>query len=174
MTQPELLAVARVHRPQGLRGAVSAEVLTAFPERLRPGLELIWQRDDSQETRTLRLAEARPHGSRLLLRLEGVEDADAARALAGGDLCVPAGDAVPAPEGFFYSHELRGFACTDRDGRRLGTAEGVEETPAGPLLSVMRPDGKEALVPFVAEYVVRVDREARAIILDLPEGLLEL
>ena len=172
MTQPELLAVARVHRPHGLRGEVSAEVLTAFPERLRPGLELIWQRDS--ETRTVRLAEARPHGGRLLLRLEGVEDADAARALAGGDLCVAAGDAVPAPEGFFYSHELRGFACTDRVGRRLGTAEGVEQTPAGPLLSVTRPDGKEALVPFVAEYVVRVDREARAIILDLPEGLLEL
>ena len=172
MTQPELLAVARVHRPHGLRGEVSAEVLTAFPERLRPGLELIWQRDD--ETRTVRLAEARPHGSRLLLRLEGVEDADAARALSGGDLCVAAGEAVPAPEGFFYSHEIHGFACMDRDGRRLGTAEGVEETPAGPLLSLTRPDGKEALVPFVAEYVVRVDREARAIILDLPEGLLEL
>jgi 16S rRNA processing protein RimM len=172
MTQPELLVVARVHRPHGLQGEVSAEVLTAFPERLRPGLELVWQRDE--QTRTVRLAEARPHGSRFLLRFEGVGDADAARALAGGDLCVAAGDAVPAPEGFFYSHELRGFACADREGRRLGTAEGVEETPAGPLLTVTRPDGKQALVPFVEEYVVRVDRDARAIILDLPEGLLEL
>ncbi|HEY2796653.1 MAG TPA: ribosome maturation factor RimM [Thermoanaerobaculia bacterium] len=172
MSRPELLAVARLHRPHGLRGEVSAEVLTAFPERLRPGLELIWQR--GEETRSVRLSDARAHGARMLLRFEGVEDADAARALAGGDLCVAAGDAVPAPEGFFYSHELLGFACRDREGRALGTAAGVEETPAGPLLSVTRPDGKEALVPFVAEYVVDVDRDARAIILDLPAGLLEL
>ena len=172
MDKPELLVVARVHRPHGLRGEVSAEALTAFPERLRPGLDLIWQR--GEESRRVRLSEARPHGGRVLLSFEGVDDADGARALAGGDLCVAAGDAFPAPEGFFYSHELQGFACLDPDGRRLGTAEGLEETPAGPLLAVTRADGKEALVPFVAEYVVRVDRGARAIILDLPEGLLEL
>jgi 16S rRNA processing protein RimM len=172
MSKPELLVVARVHRPHGLRGEVSAEVLTAFPERLRPGLELIWQR--GEETRRVRLAGLRAHGSRRLLLLEGVDDADGARALAGGDLCVAAGDAFPAPEGYFYSHELHGVACVDREGRVLGTAAGVEEGPGGPLLSMTRPDGKETLVPFVADYVVHIDRDARAIILDLPAGLLEL
>ena len=108
------------------------------------------------------------------MRFEGVDDVDSARALCPGDLTVPAGEAVPPPEGFYYSHELRGFACLDREGSLLGSAEGVEETPGGPLLSVTRPDGKAALVPFVAEYVVRIDRQARAIILDLPAGLLEL
>jgi len=110
----------------------------------------------------------------VLLRFQGVADPDAARALAGGDLCVAADDAVPAPEGFFYSHELRGFACVDRAGRALGTAAGVERTPAGPLLSLALPSGKEALVPFVAEFVVTIDRAAGSIVLDLPEGLLEL
>jgi 16S rRNA processing protein RimM len=172
MDKPELLVVARVHRPHGLKGEVSAEVMTDFPERLRPGLELIWRRD--AETRTLELAAARPHGARVLLSFEGVDGPDGARALSGGDLCVAAGDAVPAPEGFFYSHELQGFACTDREGRALGTAQGVEKTPAGPLLSITLPSGKEALVPFVADYVVTIDRGAGSIVLDLPEGLLEL
>ena len=172
MDKPELLVVARVHRPHGLRGEVSAEVVTAFPERLRPGAALIWQKD--AQTRRLELAEARAHGNRMLLRFDAIADAGAARALAGGDLCVAVEDAVPPPEGYFYSHELRGFACVDPRGLPIGTAAGVQETPAGPLLSVTLPNGKEALVPFVAEYVTRIDRSGRSIILDLPEGLLEL
>jgi 16S rRNA processing protein RimM len=173
MTNPDLLVVARVHRVHGLKGDVSVEILTAFPDRLLPGASLLWQRE-IEEPRRLTVAGVRAHGERVLMRFEGIEDVDSARALCPGDLSVPAGEAVPPPEGFFYSHELRGFACVDREGRALGTAAGVEETPAGPLLSVTRPDGKEALVPFVAEYVVRIDRGGRAIILDLPAGLLEL
>jgi len=110
----------------------------------------------------------------MLLRFEGIEDAASARTLSGGDLCVPAGEAMPAPEGFYYSHAIRGFACVDREGKGLGIASGVEETPAGPLLSVTLPSGRETLVPFVAEYVVSIDREGRTIVLDLPAGLLEL
>jgi len=173
MTNPDLLVVGRLHRVHGLKGEISAEVLTAFPERLHPGATLLWQRE-LEEPRRLTVTAVRAHGERVLMRFEGIEGVDAARALCPGDLCVPARDAVPAPEGFFYSHELRGFACVDRAGRPLGTAAGVEETPAGPLLSLTLPSGKEALVPFVAEFVVSIDREGASIVLELPDGLLDL
>jgi 16S rRNA processing protein RimM len=109
-----------------------------------------------------------------LLAFAGIADVDAARPLVGGDLCVPTAEAFPAPEGFYYSHEIRGFACEDRQGRALGAAVGVEQTPAGPLLSVELPSGAVALVPFVEEMIVRIDREARRIVMNLPGGLLDL
>ena len=149
------------------------EVLTDFPERFTAGCRLIWRRE-GQPTRDLTVAGARPHGDRMLILFEGVTGVDAVRPLLGGELCVPAERAFPAPEGFFYSHEIRGFACEDPRGARLGTAAGVERTPAGALLSITLPSGREALVPFVAEMVVRIDREARRIVLDLPDGLLNL
>ena len=173
MATPELLVVARVQRPHGLSGEVSVEVRTDFPERFTPGENLVWRRDQAPE-RSLRLIAARPHGARMLLTFEGVGDVDAARALAGGDLCVPAARAHPAPEGFYYSHEIEGFACEDAAGHPLGSAVGLEQTPAGPLLSIAGSNGREALVPFVDEFVVRIDRESRRIVLALPEGLLEL
>ncbi len=110
----------------------------------------------------------------MLLKFEGVNDVDAARALQGGELLVAVEDAHPAPEGFFYEHEVRGFSCEDAGGRRLGVASGLERTPAGPMLSVDVGAGREALVPFVHPIVVAVDREGRRIVLDPPEGLLEL
>lgn len=173
MAIPELVVVGRVQRTHGLEGEVSVEPATHFPERFQAGARLLWRREGAAE-RTLILASTRPHGGRLLLRFEGIGEVDAARALSGGNLCVPAAEAVPAPEGFYYSHEIEGFRCEDPEGKPLGSATGVEQTPAGPLLSITLPSAKEALVPFVAEFVVRIDRDARTIVLDLPAGLLDL
>ena len=168
----EELLVGFVRRPHGLAGEVSVEILTDFPERFAAGAVIAWRR--GEESRELRVASARPHGRRLLVAFEGVGDADAARALQDGELSIPAGQATPPPEGFFYSHEIAGWTVVDGAGRRLGVAARLERSPASPLLAVSREDGTEALVPFVEDIVVRVDREARTIVLDPPDGLMEL
>ncbi len=168
----DVLLVGRVRRPHGLEGEVSVEPLTEFPERFAPGVSLLWR--GGAPERRLKLTAARPHGDRWLLRFEGIGNVEAARALQGGDLCVPVGQAHPAPEGFFYEHEIRGFWCEDKAGRRLGRAAGLERTAAGPMLSLENAAGKEVLVPFVEEIVLSVDRKSRRIVLDPPEGLLEL
>lgn len=167
-----MLLVGIVRRPHGREGEVSVQVLTSFPDRFQPGLRLIWQKDG--EERRLSLSGARPHGGRLLLALDGVEDLKAARALAGGELFVADEDRVPPPEGFYYSDDIEGFRCEDAAGRPLGRAAGLEQTPAGPLLSVDASKKGPILVPFVEGIVVRVDREGRRIVLDPPEGLFEI
>jgi 16S rRNA processing protein RimM len=172
MDQPELLFVGRVERLHGIAGEVSVSIRTDFPERFVPGAAFLWRNGDA--TRELRVTSARPHAGRMLLRFEGVGDASAARALAGGDLCIASGDARPAPPGYFYEHEILGWVCEDRSGRRLGEVTGLERAPGAPLLSVETRPGKVALVPFVHGIVVSVDREARRVVLEPPEGLLEL
>jgi 16S rRNA processing protein RimM len=173
MAMPELLAVGRIQRPHGLAGEVSVEIQTDFPERFIAGERLIWRRGGETE-KILTLTGARRHQRRLLLTFAGAASVEAARSLCGGDLYVPASEAFAAPEGFYYSHEIEGFACEDRQGRPLGSATGLEKTPAGALLSVALLSGTVVLVPFVEEIVVRVDRVSRRIVLDPPEGLLEL
>jgi 16S rRNA processing protein RimM len=166
-----LLTVASVARTHGLRGEVLADVATDFPERLRRGATLVWRSGDRERLLTIR--DANPHGSRVRLGFEGIDSIEAAAPLRGGDLCVAAADAHPAPEGFYYAHELEGFVCEDVTGRRLGTVTGLDKTAAGAILSV-DVAGREALVPWTRPIVVRVDREARRIVLDPPQGLLEL
>jgi 16S rRNA processing protein RimM len=167
-----MLLVGIVRRPHGLLGEVSVEVATDFPQRFVPGLKLLWTR--GTERRSLSLLSARPHGGRLLLSFKGVSSPEAARALSGGDLSVDENEAFPAPAGFFYSRELEGFQCVDASGRTLGVVRALEQTPAGPLLTLDTSAGKEELVPFVEEMVREIDRDRRRILLDLPEGLLDL
>jgi len=166
-----LLLVGIVRRPHGLKGELSVEPLTSFPERFVPGLLLLWTR--GSEERKVRVAAVRPHGRNLLLTFEGVEDIDAARGLAGGDLSVSKGEAFPVPEGLHYSHELAGLPCFDSAGTLLGQAVRLEQTPGGPLLEIDTPSRRGVLVPFV-EGIVTVDRKGRRIILDPPEGLMDL
>ena len=164
--------VGIVHKPHGLAGEVSVESVTDFPERFVPGTRLIWQRGG--ETREVAVASCRAHAGRLLIVFEGVSGLDAARALCGGELLVAAEDAVAAPPGFYFSHEVEGFRGEDRSGRLLGIVRGLSQTAAGPMLTLLTGGGKEALVPFVEEMVLKVDRDGGKIVLELPEGLLDL
>jgi 16S rRNA processing protein RimM len=167
-----MLLVGIVRRPHGREGEVSVEPLTSFPDRFVPGLTLLW-RKDAQERR-LTVAGVRPHGGRFLLAFDGVAGMDEARALSGGELSVPDEAAVKPPEGFYFGHEVAGWRCEDTGGRLLGTAAGLEQTTAGPLLSVDAPEKKGVLVPFVEGIVIRIDRAGRRIVLDAPQGLFDL
>jgi 16S rRNA processing protein RimM len=167
-----LLLVGIVRRPHGLAGELSVETTTSFPQRFVPGISLVWSRGGQE--RSLVVRSARPHGKRMLLGFEGVSDATTAASLAGGELCVLEREAFRLPEGFHYSHELAGLVCEDRKGRRLGQVVSLGEAPGGPLLEVETADGRRALVPFVDTIVISVERDKGRIVLDPPEGLLDL
>lgn len=146
--------------------------MTAFPDRFVPGLALRCATGGSE--REVVVASVRVHGRRLLLKFEGVEDAAAARDLAGGELSVPESDAVEAPEDFYYSHRIEGWRCEDRSGRSLGRAARLEHTSGGPMLSIDSGRAEPVAVPFTRPIVVRIDAEEKRIVLDPPEGLMEL
>jgi 16S rRNA processing protein RimM len=59
------------------------------------------------------------------------------------------------------------------DGRVVGTVTDVIEAPQGLILNVAG-EVKQHLVPFVSRVVRRVDREAGVVVIDPPEGLLEV
>lgn len=176
-----MLLVGFVRRPHGLGGELSVEPMTDFPERFVPGKEVEWRASTkasgpsaSPESRRLTIRTARRHGERVLLSFEGFAGVDAARALAGGELSVPDAEAAPSRPDFYYSHQIEGWRCEDREGRLAGVVRTLEQTVAGPLLAIETPSGREALVPFVEPIVVSVDEAGRRIVIDPPEGLLEV
>jgi 16S rRNA processing protein RimM len=165
------IAIGRVVRPHGLAGEVAVEIWTDFPERFVPGLS-VTLRSDAGETRPGVVATVRPHKGRMLIRFEGVDGPEAADALRGLDLVVPAGDVPPRPEGYVFHHEVQGCTVVDREGSPLGTVRDLTAASAGPLLEIETPLGLRD-VPFVRPIVVEVDLAARRIVLDPPKGLLD-
>jgi len=167
-----LLVVARVGRAHGVKGEVAVEVRTDDPDtRLAPGAVLL---TEPVERGPLTVRSTRDHSGRLLVRFVGVEDRTAAEDLRGTLLQVDVDPAqVPDEDDAWYDHQLVGLAVVDTTGREVGTVAGVVHLPAQDLLSVLRPDGSEALVPFVAQIVPEVDVAGGCVVVAPPPGLLD-
>lgn len=174
------LVVGRVVKAHGVTGEVAVDVRTDDPQsRFVPGRTLrgLSRRSGSggpAETEYL-IESVRQHGDRLLLRLVGVVDRDSADRLRGTLFVVDSSDLPPIEDpDEFYDHQLEGMAVSTVDGRQVGTVTEVLHTGASELLAVRSSDGPEILIPFVSAIVTSVSLSDRVIVIDPPDGLLEL
>lgn len=168
---PEWLAVGRVSKPHGVHGELMVEVVTDFPERLRPGIEVGLGPDAPQAFR--RVHTVRWHKGGWLVAFVGVQRREEADGLRGWWLFMPALPRTDLPPTYYYEHELIGCTCCLPEGRPLGVVEALVPGGAQELVAVRTPDGREVLVPFVSPIVARVELAARRIVLEPPIGMFE-
>lgn len=163
------LVVGRVGRAHGLTGEVAVEVRTDQPElRFVPGARL-----RAGDERVLTVESVRWHQQRLLIGFEGYEDRSAAEGLSGLLLQVDVPeDERPEDPDEFYDHQLVGLAAVTVDGTAIGEVHEVLHLPMQDVLAVRSEEGREVLVPFVAEIVPEIDLEAGRVLVDPPAGLL--
>lgn len=170
------LVVGRVVKAHGISGEVVVEVRTDDPDaRFTPGVALRGRARGGAE-RMFSIESVRDHAGRLLIRLAGVADRNAADALRGTVFIVDTADlpAIDDPDEF-YDHELEGLRVVTVDGTAVGAVREVLHTAAGELLAIKADaDDREILVPFVGAIVTSVSRETGIVVIDPPDGLLNL
>ncbi len=162
-------------KTQGRRGEVAAEVHSDVPGRLRLGMRVFalggtLAKDDSR--RELKIDDAWPHKSYVVLKFAGVDSISDAEPLVGSELQVPRSERAALEAGAAYVSDLIG--CVVLDGRReIGTIRDIRfGAGEAPLLVVV---GKtEYEIPYAQEFLVQVDLEHKRIEMALPEGLLEV
>jgi 16S rRNA processing protein RimM len=171
-TQPPFLLLGRVMRPHGVRGEISIEVLTAYPERIVPDMQVYLGNDpkDASAAVAYRVESARKHQRYLLLQLEGIPDRSAAEMVRGQYVMVPLEDAVPLDEGEFYLFQVIGIAVYTDEGDFLGEVVDVIETGANDVYVVRGPRG-EVLLPAIDECVLDINIDAGKMTVHLLEGL---
>jgi 16S rRNA processing protein RimM len=169
------LVVGRIAKAHGVTGEVVVEIRTDDPDiRFTPGSSLRGRPSRGGPESRYVIDSVREHGGRLLVRLEGVADRNAADALRGTLFLVDSQDLPPIEDpDEFYDHQLEGLQVVTTTGAAVGSVEEVLHTAAGELLSV-RGDEGEVLVPFVSAIVTSVSLADRTIVIDPPDGLLEL
>jgi 16S rRNA processing protein RimM len=167
------VAIGEIGRPHGLGGELRVALLADDPDRLAEIEECVLWDVAADRRERVRVASARRHGDVMLMVFDGFETVEAARTLVGRLLAVPAEEARPLPEGFFYPWQLEGCRVVTEAGEEVGVVVGIEQSAAHDLW-VMQAGTREHLVPAVPEIVREVDLAARRITVRLPEGLLDL
>ena len=171
--QPSFIAIARIARTRGNRGEVLADLYTDFPDRFNH-LEEVWLEFQDGHRQLFVLEDTWEHKGRIVLKFAGVDTINSAepalRAL-GGDPGRP-GDA--ASSGTYFDHDLIGCeVCRIDRARSCGMVAEVlqdnREQPAGGTA-----ESREFLIPAVESICVEISIEEKQILIDPPEGLMDL
>ena len=167
-----MVVVARVARTHGLRGHVIVNPETDFvEERFQQGQVVYARRPGGPQP--LRITEVRLRLGRPILAFEGFGTIEEAEWLVGGDLRVPVEALQRLPDNTVYRHDLVGCRVRTASGLEVGTVVAVEG-PREVSYLVVRQGRQDVLVPLAADICVEVDVGHRRIVIDPPEGLLEL
>ncbi|MEW6212478.1 MAG: ribosome maturation factor RimM [Acidobacteriota bacterium] len=170
MTQSQDVVIARIVKARGIRGEVACDIETDFLDRFERDRVTVTMPDGARLD--LRIEDHWFHKGRVILKFEGYDTMNAALTLVGGRLVIAETDGRPLEEGEFYEHQLIGSEVVTREGHSVGRVTRIMRAGLSNLLVV---EGeRELLIPFVDEICAEVDTEARRIIIDAPDGLLDL
>lgn len=164
----EWVPVGSVRRPAGLKGEIAITAYGDDPARFPPGMPLQIRGAQYQVS-----SSRRGPRSSILLRLDGIDDVDAAGALRGAEILADPASLPDQPQGVYYHYQLIGLTVRTVAGDNVGELVEIMETGGNDVYVVKAVEGQEILVPAVADVIVEVDLADGIMKIDPPRGLLQ-
>jgi 16S rRNA processing protein RimM len=168
----EFITLARVVKTQGRRGEVAVEVHSDVPDRFREGMSLLALSDEGAR-RELEVEGFWPHKAYLVLKFSGIDSISDAETLVGAELQVPKQDRAQLASGWNYVSDL--VECKVFDGEReIGIVKDVRFGAGEAPLLVVAVGRQEHEIPFAEAFLKSLDTAGKRIVMNLPEGMLEV
>ncbi len=175
--EPDHLVVGHLSKPHGVQGELLVWPLTDRPEEVFvPGRRLVVGTESGEVSDPgleLEVEASRPYRRGVLVRLAGVVDRSGAEALSSRYVLLPVEELDELAEGEHHYHQLLGLTVETTEGEVVGRVREVFDTEPRHLLEVKGAE-RVHLIPFSREVVKAVDVEAGRLVIDPPEGLLDL
>jgi len=168
-----LITVARATKTRGLKGELVADLLTDFPERFET-ISRVFGLSPKGERLELEIEDYWFQNDRVVLKFSGYDNIDAAKALVGFSFALPEAERVELPSDEFYDWELEGCSVATNAGALVGKVNKILRTGGVELLVVEAEAQHEHLIPMAESIIVSIDIASKRILIDPPEGLLDL
>jgi 16S rRNA processing protein RimM len=168
--EEEWATIGQVVALFGIGGELKVRLLTSIPDRLQQ-LAAIYLNPEHQR---LGIEKVRPYkGEMVILKLSGIDDANAAEPLCKQDLQIPLSQLAELPLGIYYQHDILGLTVATLADRRLGHIVDIIETGGNDVYVIQGSDGKQVLIPAIKDVVKQVDLLRKTMYIDPLPGLLE-
>lgn len=152
----ELILIARIGKPHGIRGDVTIQSFSHDDRRFQK-LKRVLLRMSSGEIAERTISSVRLLPTGILLKLEGVDDRDVAETLRNAEILIPESERPKLPKGRAYYDEIIGMKVVDDEtGSAIGLVKNVLDMPAGDVF-VLDLNGVEHLVTNAGEEVRKID-----------------
>ena len=169
----EKVLIGKVGSPVGIKGEFRVNLYSQDSGNLKEGKVLLLERAEKSVSGAIK--KVRYQKDKPVVRLEGIEDRNAAEDIRGMDVSIYAKDMEELPEGEHYVRDLIGCKVVDlaQDGAEIGVLRDVIQNTAQSVLDVSTPDGKQVLIPAVDAFLRSIDEEAGVIEVELIPGFLD-
>ena len=173
MAVNQFIVIGKITSAHGIRGEVKVYPLTDDPKRFLSMKDCHISGEDGVPVSDSSVENARIDKTMVIVKLEGVNDRNAAEALRDKYLSVDRADAVKDDDSFFIV-DMLGMTVIDDERGELGTISDVFETGANFVISVRRKGKKDLLIPFLKAVCYDADIESSVMKVKLPKGLYEI
>ncbi|WP_340200793.1 ribosome maturation factor RimM [Ascidiimonas sp. W6] len=172
MRKEDCFYLGKIVKKFSFKGEVMAKLDTDEPEQYE-NLESVFIALGDNLVPFLIKASSLQKSKLLRLRLEDVNTEEDANALLKKDLYLPLHLLPKLSGNKFYYHEVIGFTIEDENYGVFGIIKSINDSTAQALFEVKK-DDKEILIPMNDEFIVKIDRENKKVIVNTPEGLIDL
>ncbi len=155
------------------KGELKVRLLTDIPNRFE-ALDVVYV-GPAHQPRTVQ--RARPYkGEMIVLKLQGIDNANAAESLRNADLCIPLDNLAQLPADSYYQHDILGLRVLTLDGTYVGDVEDIITTGSNDVYAIKMPGApasSQVLIPAIKDVIKQIDLQKHVIRIDPIPGLLD-
>jgi len=153
--------IGRVRTPHGVRGHLKLQSYSGDFDHFFDLTEITLVNEDKRVS--VRVESITERGNSVLLKIKGIESPEDARKYSGWDIVVPPENASKCEDGEYYIAELAGCRVVC-EGEMVGIVVSVCDGPQADLIEIEKAyTGKRYFVPFMEQYVGKVDIAGRTL-----------
>ncbi|HKJ06811.1 MAG TPA: ribosome maturation factor RimM [Flavobacteriaceae bacterium] len=172
MRKDKCFYLGKIVRKHSFKGEVVAKLDTDEPE-LYKNLESIFVELNNNLVPFFMEKSLLQKGNQLRIKFEEVDTERDAEAIMSAGLYLPLEFLPKLTGNKFYFHEIIGFTIEDKNYGNIGVITAVNDTSAQPLF-IVEANGKEIYIPMIDDFILKVDRDNKKIMVNTPEGLIDL
>lgn len=158
-------------KPHGIQGALTIYLDTDNPEQYTK-METVYV-EFQHKLLPFFIEHLQISGNRANVKFHDIDGIEAASSYKGCALYLPLSMLPPLDDQQFYYHEIVGFSVQEASYGMLGEVTNVYEGHGNDLLAIDY-KGNEVLVPIRDEFIIGIDKQAKLMRLDLPDGLIDI
>jgi 16S rRNA processing protein RimM len=172
MNKDQCFQIGRIAKVHGLRGEVNVVLDVDYPEDYE-GLEHLFLEQKGRLVPFFLEHFVLQPGGKALVKFEDLNSLEQVESLVGLEIFLPLSELPQLEDDQYYFHELIGFEVVDENLGLIGPVEIIYDLETQDLLGVTH-QGKEVLIPIQDGIIQKVDKAAKKVYCQLPEGLLDI
>lgn len=172
MTLDDCYQLGYIIKPHGLKGELQILLDVDSPEAYED-LESVFVRQ-GQQLVPFFIDYINVRAEKAILALDEVQSFEQAQKLKGAELYLPL-SILPEPDSNeFYLHEIKDFKVFNQNKIEVGVIKNAVESGPQLILVVEDQKGTEILLPYIQSLLIELDRDNKAMQLNIADGLIEV